>query len=122
MVKNIVLICLFFLVVLTANANDNVKSKSNTNVYEKNCILCHQNLPVSIDKYFYRYLLKYSSERSVKSAMIEYLEKPTPAKTIMPEAFISRFGIKKATKLTALELKKAIDIYWEEYKVFGQLK
>jgi hypothetical protein len=54
MVKYIILI-LFFIIPLGAN-----------NIYEKNCVKCHKKLPVSIDKFFYRYLLKYSSESNVK--------------------------------------------------------
>ena len=94
----------------------------SASIYESNCLSCHKNLPVSIDKYFYRYLLKYSSQTNVKKAMKAYLIKPTKEKTIMPEAFIKRFGIKKATTLNEQELQKALDIYWEQYKVFGKLK
>ncbi len=92
------------------------------NSYQTNCITCHKKLPVSIDKYFYHYLLKYSSERGVKEAMASYLKTPSKEKTVMSAAFISRFGIKKPTKLTNEELKEAIDIYWQTYKVFGKLK
>ncbi len=95
---------------------------STANIYEKNCVSCHNKLPVSIDKYFYRYLLKYSSEKSVKKAMFNYLKEPSTKTTIMPEAFIKRFGIKKPTKLDNKKLKEALDIYWEKYKVFGKLK
>lgn len=98
---------------LFLNAND---------IYENNCVACHKSLPVSIDKYFYRYLLKYSSERSVKEAMTTYLNNPTKETTIMPEAFIKRFGVKKATKLDEKQLAEALDIYWDKYKVFGKLK
>jgi hypothetical protein len=110
MVKNIVLILLF---TLSLEAN---------NIYEKNCVSCHQKLPVSIDKYFYRYLLKYSSQTNVKAAMKNYLKIPTKQHTIMPEAFTNRFGIKKPTKLNDKQLNEAIDIYWDIYKVFGKLK
>ena len=92
------------------------------NSYEQNCVQCHAKLPVSIDKYFYRYLLKYSSERQVKQAMYEYLSHPSEDNTIMPEAFISRFGIKQKSTLSSKELKKALDTYWETYKVFGKLQ
>lgn len=102
-----------FSLALFLNAND---------IYENNCVSCHKSLPVSIDKYFYRYLLKYSSERNVKEAMTTYLNNPTKETTIMPEAFIKRFGVKKATKLNKKELDKALDIYWDKYKVFGKLK
>lgn len=94
----------------------------NADVYKNNCIKCHRKLPVSIDKYFYRYLLKYSSERNVKKAMTEYLKKPNKDTTIMPEAFIKRFGVKKKTKLSDKQLEKALDTYWKKYKVFGKLK
>ncbi|MGA1931337.1 hypothetical protein ACH5BF_01245 [Arcobacter sp. YIC-464] len=92
------------------------------NIYEQNCVKCHKKIPVSIDKYFYRYLLKYSSQREVKSAMSSYLRNPSFDKTIMPEAFIKRFGVKKPTKLTSKQLEEALNIYWEKYKVFGKLK
>jgi len=97
-------------------------AKGSKVIYTLNCLGCHKNMPVSIDKYFYRYLLKYSSEREVKSALISYLQKPTKEKTVMPEAFIKRFGVKKKSNLTDEKLKRAIDYYWEEYKVFGKLK
>ena len=92
------------------------------NTYKTNCVKCHNNIPVSIDKYFYRYLLKYSSEKSVKKAMFEYLTKPSIKKTIMPKAFIKRFSIKNHSLLNEKQLKKNIDIYWETYKVFYKLK
>ena len=91
-------------------------------VYDNNCIKCHKKLPVSIDKYFYRYLLKYSSEANVKKSMFAYLKEPNKDMTIMPEAFIKRFGVKRKTKLSDKKLNEALDIYWEEYKVFGKLK
>ncbi len=63
------------------------------NIYERNCVTCHNRIPVSIDKYFYRYLLD-----------------------------IKRFGLKKKTRLSDTELKEALDIYWSEYNLFDKLK
>jgi len=90
--------------------------------YENNCLSCHQKLPVSIDKFFYRYLLKYSSKTRVQEQMFLYLSEPRKDKTIMPKAFISRFGIKKASSLKKEELEQALDSYWNKYKVFGKIK
>ncbi|PLY11248.1 MAG: hypothetical protein C0626_01380 [Arcobacter sp.] len=97
-------------------------SFSWASVYKSNCVSCHNRLPVSIDKYFYRYLLKYSSQKAVNEAMTNYLKNPNKDTTIMPDAFISRFGVKKATTLSDKDLQKALDEYWEIYKVFGKLK
>lgn len=92
------------------------------NVYESNCVSCHNQMPVNIDKFFYRYLLKYSSEKALKEALIDYLKNPTKEKTILQEGLLNRFGIKKKSSLSDEELREAIDIYWEKYKVFGKLK
>ena len=91
-------------------------------VYKQNCLSCHNKLPVSIDKFFYRYLLTYSSQGELKKQMLSYLQNPKEKNTIMPEAFISRFGIKEKTYLSKEELKSALDEYWDEYKVFGKLE
>ena len=113
MVIKKVFILLVFSLILNANENS---------IYIKNCVNCHSKIPVSIDKYFFRYLLKYSSEKNVKNAMFEYMKKPTKEKTVMPEAFIKRFGIKQPSKLENEALKEALDIYWDKYKVFKKLK
>jgi hypothetical protein len=94
----------------------------NATPYESNCVECHKKLPVSIDKYFYRYLLKYSSEEDVKKKITEYLKRPSKKISVMPEAFIERFGVKKSTQLNDKELTQAVDSYWNHYKVFGRLK
>ena len=114
MVK-ILLILIFCLSFLKAEKNDNV-------IYDLNCVGCHKKMPVTIDKYFYRYLLKYSSETKVKAAMFAYLKNPTKEETIMAESFITRFGVKKKTNLTDAKLNEALDSYWEKYKIFGRLK
>ena len=115
MVKKYLLIALFSIFTFASEKNE-------TSIYETDCVKCHKRLPVTIDKYFYRYLLKYSSETMVKQTMFEYLKDPSKDKTIMAESFITRFGIKKKSKLSDEKLNEAIDIYWNKYKVFGKLK
>jgi len=110
MVKTIIILSLLTSNILLADA------------YKDNCIKCHNKLPVSIDKYFYRYLLKYSSQRDIKAAMINYLKIPSKETTVMPDAFINRFGVKKESQLSEAELSDAVDSYWEEYKIFGRVR
>lgn len=111
MVKRIVLLTFLFTINIYAQ-----------NVYEKNCVSCHAKLPVGIDKFFYQYLLKYSSESNVKASLVNYLKIPTDQNTIMTDEFINLLGIKKPTTLSDKELEEAVDIYWEKYKVFDKLK
>lgn len=91
-------------------------------VYKDNCLKCHEDMPVKIDKFFYRYLLKYSSEENLKTALKDYLKNPSKDKTILQEELLNRFGVKAKTKLSDKELKEAVDEYWQIYKVFGKLK
>ena len=97
-------------------------SQAQGSVYTQNCIACHQEIPVSIYKYFYRYLLKYSSEKKVKHAIKHYLQNPSQEKSVMADAFINRFGIKNKSKLNDKDLENAINKYWETFKIFGKLK
>ncbi len=95
---------------------------ANAGVYEQNCVKCHKKLEVGIDKFFYRYLLVYSSEKDLKKALENYLLHPSKQTSLFSEDLVLRFGIKKKTKLSKKELKKALDAYWEKYKLFGKLK
>ncbi len=92
------------------------------NVYERNCVKCHENLPVSLDKFFFNYLLKFSSERRVKQALRNYLKHPRRKASLATEELVSRYGLMPKTTLSDEELRRAIDIYWEKYKVFGKIE
>lgn len=94
----------------------------SASVYQKNCLSCHNKLPIKIDKFFYRYLLKYSSAIETKYAMKLYLQNPKKENSILNPALLNRFGVKKKTTLSEKDLKKAIDEYWDKYKIFGKLK
>jgi hypothetical protein len=95
---------------------------ADKNIYENNCLSCHKNLSVDLEKIFFRYLLKYSSEASVKSALVDYLKNPNIEVSAMPEEYIKSFGVKANTQLKDRELKEAIDIYWDKYNLFERLR
>jgi len=92
------------------------------NIYERNCVPCHQGLPTSLGEMFKSYLLVYSSEKFVKAGIKHYLRHPFKSLSVMSDLFIDTYGIKKPTHLTPQELDEAIDIYWEKFKVFDKLK
>jgi len=91
-------------------------------IYEQNCIPCHKTLPTSLQQMFKEYLLVYSGEENVKAGLKHYLRYPSKGISVMSELFIDNYGIKKPTTLSRKELDKAVNIYWEKYKVFGKLK
>lgn len=90
--------------------------------YERNCVSCHDGMTITLDKFFFRYLLKYSSEKEVKRALSDYLKNPKAETSILEPWLINRIGVKKRTSLNEKELQEAVDEYWEIYKVFGKLK
>ncbi len=110
MVKKIVIVLLFTL------------SLQAQNIYERNCIPCHENLPTSLQQMFMSYLAAYSGEENVKTILKYYLNSPTKSLSLMSDLFIDTYGIKKPTKLNSSELDEAINIYWEKFKVFDKLK
>jgi hypothetical protein len=69
-----------------------------------------------------KYLQLYSSEGNVKYILKYYLKKPSKKISAMSDLFLDVYGIKEPTKLSDEELDKAIDIYWDRYKVIGKLK
>ncbi len=91
-------------------------------IYHQNCVNCHKIYGPSLKKLFFDYLLVYSSERRVKKALFEYMKNPDPKKSLMPKEYIRQNGVKKPSKLSDEALKKAIDSYWNRYKVIGKIK
>lgn len=92
------------------------------NIYERSCLPCHQNLPTSLGEMFKRYLLVYSSEKFVKMGIKHYLKHPARSLSVMSDLFLDTYGVKEPVTLTPEELDRAIDIYWNEFKVFDKLK
>ncbi len=111
MVKRVFFILIFIIFFLKAE-----------DIYEKNCVECHKNFTIGLDKLFMSYLKKYSDEVSVKSALIDFLKNPNRATTAMSDEYIRRLGIKSKTDLNDSALKEAIDIYWQKYNVFDKIK
>jgi hypothetical protein len=68
------------------------------------------------------YLLVYSGEKNVKAGLKHYLKYPNKDISVMSKLFIDTYGIKHKTDLPDYVLDKAIDIYWEKFKVIGKLK
>jgi hypothetical protein len=96
--------------------------KKKESSFDRNCMICHKQMSLTMQKIFMRYLLKYSSEVSVKSAMIDFLKNPNYFTSALRKDQIARYGLKSRSNLSDKELKDAIDVYWEKYKVFGKLK
>ncbi len=99
-----------------------VWAEDGRTIYENNCVACHRKVPVSLESLFFNYLLKHSSQRRVKEALITFIKNPTKKKALASEEVISETGLMPKTTLSDTDLRKAIDVYWDTYKVFGKIK
>jgi len=115
MVKKVIIICLIFSAI-------HAEELEAENIYEKECVSCHAELPMSLQRMFMRYLLVYGGEKNMKAGLKHYLKYPIKDISMMSDLFIDGYGIKKKTTLTDEQLDEAIDIYWEKFKVFDKLK
>jgi len=109
-----------FLIVLVFSLTPLLSSPQNS--YDKYCVPCHRTLPTSLQQMFKEYLLVYSSERFVKAGLKHYLRHPSKSLSVMSKLFIDTYGIKKKSQLPPEVLDRAVDIYWEKFKVFNKLK
>ena len=92
------------------------------NIYERECVTCHKNLPSSLQRMFMNYLLVYGGEKNLKAGLKHYLKYPSKHISVMSDLFIENYGIKEKTTLSDEELDEVIGIYWEKFKVFDKLK
>ena len=85
--------------------------------FQKRCVSCHKTEGIPTQELYKRYLVKYSSHTAIKAAMLKYLKNPTIETSIMPEPFISKFGIQKRTSLSDDALKRQIDELIKTYNL-----
>jgi hypothetical protein len=93
-----------------------------TNAYERACVPCHRDLPVSLGEMFKKYLEVFSSEKYVKTGLKYYLRHPDRTASLMSPLFLDTVGVKKPVRIDDKTLDEALDIYWDTYKVIGRLK
>ena len=91
------------------------------NSFEQNCKKCHI-VDRQLEMFMSRYLLKYSSEKEVKKAIIGYLNNPKEESSVMPQGFLNRFGAKEKSILNQNELQNAVDVYYKMYAPKYKLK
>lgn len=99
-----------------------VSSLFSQDIYERHCVECHKELPTSLQRMFMHYLLVYGGEENVKAGLKHYLKYPLREISVMSDLFIDNYGIKKKTTLSDEQIDKALNIYWEKFKVIDKLK
>jgi len=91
-------------------------------VFDRECVACHVRKKVSLRKAFMNALLVYSGEENMKAGLKYFLRHPRRDSSVMSEAFLDLHGVKEPMTLDDAALDKALDIYWERYRVIGNLR
>jgi len=90
--------------------------------FNNNCVVCHTKNKVSLRKAFMDSILIYGGENNFKVGLFYYCKNPNKMTATMEESFVKKFLPLKPTALSDSELKKMINIYWNRYKIKGNLK
>lgn len=90
--------------------------------FKNDCMKCHQEKRVDLRETFMNALLVYGGENNFKTALFYYCKNPSILNSVMGEKFVKKFLPLKPIKLSSKKLQKLIDIYWQKYKIIGNLK
>lgn len=105
---------LFFMITIT--------TLWSQNSFERNCIPCHTERKVSLQKSYMNALLVYGGKKNMKAALEYYFRYPNKSTSVMDEEFIRKYGIKEPMRLYPKEMDEALDAYWDRYSVMGKLR
>ena len=106
---------ILFMLILTLNI-----SATNTEL-KKNCLSCHKTQQIPTKLIYKRYLLKYSTKKAMKKAILYYIKNPTKENSIMPKPFFFKFPMKFKNILSSKKLDKNINLFLDEFDVRHRL-
>jgi hypothetical protein len=76
---------------------------------EKSCLSCHREQKIPSELIYRRYLMKYSTDKTIRRVMLAYLEEPKKERSIMPKQFFLKFPKKEPMRMDKAILIKGID-------------
>ena len=82
---------------------------------QQKCLQCHNQEQIPNALIYRRYLMKYSTQEAMKTAILKYLKDPTQENSIMPHPFFSKFPMKEASDLDEVDLKKNIQTFLDTF-------
>ena len=91
-------------------------------VFDRECVACHVRQKVSLRRAFMNALLVYSGEENMKAGLKYFLRHPRRDSSVMGEAFLATHPLASPIDLDDATLDRALDIYWQRYRVIGNLR
>ena len=78
---------------------------------EQKCLQCHNQEQIPNALIYRRYLMTYSTQEAMKTAILKYLKNPKQENSIMPHPFFSKFPMKAVSDLDDEDLEKNIQTF-----------
>jgi len=88
---------------------------------QQKCLNCHHHQQIPNTLIYKRYLMKYSTEKSMEEAMFAYLKDPKKEHSIMPAPFFLKFPMKEDLELDEVTLRKNIKSYLDTFDMKKKL-
>ena len=88
---------------------------------ERDCLSCHQLHSIPSQMIYKRYLMKYSSKKTIKEKIVTYLQNPSKDDSIMPPQFFLKFAMKEKSSLTDKQMNALVDDFIEHYDISKKL-
>ena len=85
--------------------------------YDKECLTCHNKLPITFDKFYMQYLIKFSSNKRIKEAMFYYLKDPKKEQSVMNASVVKKLGLMPKLDLDDKTLEELIQRYINSYDI-----
>ena len=90
--------------------------------FSRECIPCHKEKKISLQKVFMDALLVYGGKENMKAGLAYYFRNPGLGTSVMDEDFLQKNGIKTAIKIPPKIMDEALEVYWQIYTVRGKLQ
>ncbi len=90
--------------------------------FARECVPCHRQKDISLQKVFMDALLVYGGKENMKAGLAYYFRNPRMGTSVMDEDFLQKNGIKAVTKLSPEIMDEALEEYWKIYTVMGKLR
>ena len=87
----------------------------------KKCIACHRKQKIPSELIYRRYLTKYSTHKTIRKIIFEYLKNPKKENSVMPKQFFLKFPAKKRLDMNDSLLIEAIDCYLDHLDIKKKL-
>jgi len=84
---------------------------------EQDCLSCHKVQQIPSQLIYRRYLMRYSTAKSIEIAMAKYLKHPKKENSIMPPQFFLKFPMKEKLQLDDTLLRTNIREYLKKFDI-----